>query len=256
METYTFQPLIGISGGLVRTNEWSPPVVGHRQSYVDAVLQAGGLPVLLPPLTNPRALRALYERLDGVLLAGGDDIDPARYGEAPHPRLGAVSPERDTAELQLARWAFADGKPLLGICRGLQVLNVARGGTLWQDLPSEHPEGLDHYTSATLRRWDMVDHAVELDAGSRLAALLGTTAIGLNSLHHQAVKRLGAGLRAVGYAPDGVVEAIEGGGAAFVVGVQGHPETLWQATEPRWRRLFGGLIAAARHAPNPALLVA
>lgn len=236
MDTYSFQPLIGISGGLVRTNEWSPPVVGHRQSYVEAVLQAGGLPVVLPPLTDPRALRGLYERLDGVLLAGGDDIDPVRYGEAPHPRLGAVSPERDTAELLLARWAFADGKPLLGICHGLQVINVARGGTLWQDLPSDHP--------------------VALAEGSRLAGLLGTTAVGLNSLHHQAVKRLGAGLRAVGYAPDSVVEAIEGEGQTFVMGVQGHPETLWQAAEPRWRKLFAALVAAARHTARPALLAA
>jgi putative glutamine amidotransferase len=256
MDTYNFQPLVGISGGLIRTNEWSPPVVGHRQSYVEAVLQAGGLPVVLPPLTDLRALRTLYERLDGVLLSGGDDIDPVRYGEAPHPRLGAVSPERDTAELLLARWAIADGTPLLGICRGLQVINVARGGTLWQDLPSDHPEGLDHYASATLRRWDAIDHPVALAEGSRLAGLLGTTAIGLSSLHHQAVKRLGAGLRAVGYAPDGVVEAIEGDGEAFVVGVQGHPETLWQATEPRWRWLFAAFVAAARPTARPALLAA
>jgi len=231
-------------------------VVGHRQSYVEAVLQAGGLPVLLPPLTDPRALRGLYERLDGLLLAGGDDIDPIRYGKTPHPRLGAVSPERDTAELQLTRWAFADSKPLLGICCGLQVLNVARGGTLWQDLPSEHPEGLDHYASATLRRWDTIDHPVTLAEGSRLAGLLSTTTIGLNSLHHQAVKRLGSGLRAVGYAPDGVVEAIEGEGEAFVVGVQGHPETLWQVAEPRWRRLFATLVAAARQTAAPALRAA
>ena len=216
------------------------------------MLQAGGLPVLLPPLTDPRALRALYERLDGVLLAGGDDIDPARYGETPHPRLGAVSPERDTAELLLARWAFADGNPLLGICRGLQVINVARGGSLWQDLPSTHPESLDHYASATLRRWDVIDHTVALTEGSRLAGLLGTTAIGVNSLHHQAVKRLGIGLRAVGYAPGGMVEAIEGEDEAFVMGVQGHPETLWQAAEPRWSRLFAALVAAA----TPASVVA
>ena len=150
---------------------------------------------------------------------GGDDIDPARYGEAPHPRLGAVSPERDTAELLLARWAFTDGKPLLGICRGLQVINVARGGSLWQDLPSDHSGSLNHYASATLQRWGTIDHPITLAEGSRLAGLLGTTAIGVNSLHHQAVKRLGMGLRVVGYAPDSVVEAIEGEDEAFVVGV-------------------------------------
>lgn len=245
MDAFANPPLIGISGALVQTNAWSPPVVGHRQGYVEAVLQAGGLPVLLPPLTDPRALRALYERLDGVLLAGGDDIDPSRYGETPHPKLGPVSPERDTAELQLARWAFADGKPLLGICRGMQVINVARGGTLWQDLPSDHPEGLDHYASATRRRWEAIVHPVKLAEDARLTRLLGATTIGFNSLHHQAVKRLGAGLRVVGRAPDGVVEAIEGDGEAFVAGVQGHPETLWQVTEPRWRRLFAAFVVAS-----------
>jgi putative glutamine amidotransferase len=245
MELHTFPPLIGISGGLIPTNAWSPSIVGHRRSYVEAVLQAGGLPVILPPLTDLRALRALYERLDGVVLAGGDDIDPIHYGEKPHPRLGAVSPERDAAEIQLARWAFADDLPLLGICRGAQMINVARGGTLWQDLPSALPTSLDHYASAALQRWDVMDHPITLNADSRLAGMLGTTAIGLNSLHHQAVKQLGAGLRAVGSAPDDVIEAIEADDAAFVVGIQGHPETLWQTAEPRWSRLFAAFTAAA-----------
>ncbi len=240
------QPLIGISGGLVSNNDWSPPIVGHRRGYVDAVTQAGGIPVILPPLTDLSALHALYERLDGVLLAGGDDVDPAYYGEAPHPLLGRVTPERDTAELQLARWAVTDGKPVLGICHGMQVLNVALGGSLWQDIQVQLPGTLDHLVSAKHHRWDALDHTLKLTPDSQLAQLLGTTEIGLNSLHHQAVKEIGAGLRVVGRAPDGVIEAVEGIGAAFVNGVQGHPEQLWQAVEPRWRALFGAFVAAMR----------
>jgi putative glutamine amidotransferase len=133
----------------------------------------------------------------------------------------------------------------LGICRGLQVLNVAQGGTLWQDLPSQRPGALNHYASAELRRWDAVDLPIALNPDSQLTRLLGTSAINLNSLHHQAAREIGAGLHAVGHAPDGVVEAIEGAGEASVVGVQGHPETLWQQFEPRWSRLFAAFVAAA-----------
>lgn len=240
------RPLIGIGGRLVKDVAWCPPVVGHRQGYIDAILQAGGLPVVLPPLADEVTLRALFERMDGLLLAGGEDIAPAHYQESEHPLLGTIAEERDNAELPLARWAVAEGKPVLGVCRGIQVLNVALGGSLWQDIQSQIPGTMDHEVSVKMQRWDVLDHSLTLDPDSRLADLLDTTEIGVNSLHHQAVKDLGAGLRVVGRAPDGVIEAVEGTGDAFVIAVQCHPEQLWQPAKSRWRNLFRAFVEASR----------
>lgn len=172
-------------------------------------------------------------------------MSPALYGEAPHPRLGAVQRERDSAELPLARWAAAEGKPLLGICRGIQVLNVALGGTLYQDLETQRPGPIDHEVSVKHECWDNLDHGLMLVDDSRLAELLGGTELAVNSLHHQAVKDLAPGLRIVGHAPDGVVEAVEGTNGHFIVGVQCHPETLWQATDSRWQNVFRAFVQAA-----------
>ncbi len=177
----------------MKDNEWSAPLVGHRRGYVEAIIAAGGLPVILPPTGDERVLRALFERIDGLLLAGGEDIAPTLYHEDAHPQLGTVVPERDDAELPLARWAVAEGKPVLGVCRGIQVLNVALGGTLWQDIPAQRPDSLDHEVSARLHRWDQFDHSIALEADSQLAALLGVTGLEVNSLHHQALEGRGAG---------------------------------------------------------------
>lgn len=245
------RPLIGIGGRLVKDVAWCPPVIGHRQGYVDAILQAGGLPVVLPPTADEVALRAMVERLDGIMLAGGEDIAPVRYNEAEHPLLGTISYERDTAELPLARWAIGEGKPVLGICRGIQVLNVALGGSLWQDIIAQCPGSLDHEVGVKTQDWETLNHLITLEPDSRMAEFLGTVEIGVNSLHHQAVKDLGSGLRIVGRAPDGVVEAIEGTGTSFVMAVQCHPEQLWQESETRWRNLFKAFIEACRTAAMP-----
>lgn len=248
------KPLIGISCGTFRDHAWCPPSFGHRQTYVDAVLSAGGAPLLLPPVQDETTLHALYARLDGVLLAGGGDIEPKHYGAEPHPRLGLLDPLRDTAELPLARWAIADGKPLLGICRGIQVINVARGGTLYQDIPAQITTELQHNLSYERQDWTYPAHTLRIAPDSRLAQVMGLVEVTTNSLHHQAVWEVGAGLRAVAWAPDGVIEALEGTSDGFVIGVQGHPEALQAAADPRWRALFVAFVrSCAAFTGAPAL---
>ncbi len=235
-------PLIGISCGTFRDRDWCPPSYGHRQTYIDAVLQVGGAPLLIPPLLDAATLRTIYERLDGVLLAGGGDIAPNHYGDQPHERLGTIDPPRDLTELRLARWAAAEGKPLLGICRGVQLINVALGGSLYQDIPSQIDTTIDHNLSYTREDWTFLAHPIAIAADSRLARLLGTTHLMINSLHHQAVRRVAVGLRAVAWAPDGVIEALESEGPTFIIGVQGHPEALQATVDPRWQNLFAAFV--------------
>ncbi|MBO9310984.1 MAG: gamma-glutamyl-gamma-aminobutyrate hydrolase family protein [Chloroflexus sp.] len=235
-------PLIGISCGTFRDRDWCPPSYGHRQTYIDAVLQAGGAPLLIPPLLDAATLRTIYERLDGVLLAGGGDIAPNHYGDQPHERLGTIDPPRDLTELRLARWAAAEGKPLLGICRGVQLINVALGGSLYQDIPSQIDTTIDHNLSYTREDWTFLAHPIAIAADSRLAQMLGTTHLMINSLHHQAVRRVATGLRAVAWAPDGVIEALESEGPTFIIGVQGHPEALQATVDPRWQNLFAAFV--------------
>jgi putative glutamine amidotransferase len=192
-------------------------------------------------------VRLIYERLDGILLAGGVDLDPGTFGEPPHPALGNVDPARDTVELALARWAIEDGKPLLGLCRGLQVINVALGGTLHQDLAAELPGAIkhDYFPTSGFER-DYLAHRVSLTEGTRLARTFGAVEVAVNSMHHQGIKRLGDELVASARAPDGLIEGIElPSDADFVVGVQWHPETL-EAKEPRTRGLFEAFVGAAR----------
>jgi putative glutamine amidotransferase len=238
------KPLIGISCGTFHDRAWCPPSFGHRQTYVDAILRAGGAPMLIPPVQDELTLRALYMRLDGVLFAGGGDIEPAHYGAEPHAHLGTLDPLRDSAELPMARWALADGKPILGICRGIQVLNVALGGTLYQDLPSEIESELQHNLSYEREDWTHMAHELRVAPGSRLARLLGAERLPINSLHHQAVRDLAPGLHAVAWAPDGVIEAVEGTDKSFVLGVQCHPEALQAHVDPRWRAVFGAFVAS------------
>lgn len=250
------KPLIGISCGTFHDRAWCPPSFGHRKTYVDAILRAGGAPLLIPPVPDEEALRTLYERLDGVVFAGGGDIAPARYGAEAHPQLGTTDPLRDDAELPMARWAITDGKPVLGICRGIQVINVALGGTLYQDIPSELATELHHNLSYEQEDWALLAHPMHVAANSRLAHMLGVHSLPINSLHHQAVRDLGRGLRAVGWAPDGVIEAVEGMGEAFVVGVQCHPEALQATADPRWQAVFAAFVTSSAAYGSPAALAA
>jgi putative glutamine amidotransferase len=202
------------------------------------------LPVYVPTGLPEEVLRDLYERLDAVLLPGGPDVDPAYYGEARHPQTKIIDDARDTLELTLARWTYADDRPLFGICRGHQVINVAFGGTLVQDIPSEVVTELPHETPDTLPR-NTIRHQVTLDPDSRLASILGRTQVAVNSLHHQSVEQPAPGVVITGYSPDGIVEALEVPDKQFVLSVQWHPEDLYGDDEGM-KRLFESFVEAAR----------
>ena len=245
------KPLIGVTTSEVRpgtrvypTPQGDPPgrEMALGLTYLRAIEAAGGLPVVIPPLELD-AVEPLLDRFSGVCLSGGPDLDPGAYHERRHPELGPVEPELDRFELELARRADARGLPMLAICRGEQALNVARGGTLHQHLPDRPGTTIDHRQSAPGHQ---PTHTVDVAARSRLARLMGRRNARVNSFHHQAVDRLGTGLRAVAWSPDGVIEGVEAPARDFLVGVQWHAETLVARRDNA--ALFAGLIRAAeRH---------
>ena len=213
--------------------------------YVEAVAEAGGVPVVLPPVAGARAPQDLLDGMDGLLLSGGSDLDPGYYGEEPVPELGVTIPERDAFEIALLEHALRRKIPIFGICRGMQILNVALGGTLYQDLPSQ----MDHMVLLGHRqetpRWQPT-HEVEVDGGSKIAEILGTDELKVNSYHHQAMKDLASGLVAVACSPDGVIEAIESSDLSkrWMMGVQWHAEAMRDAG-PEHRKLFEAHTSAA-----------
>src|SRR6266705_3044331 len=216
------------------------------QRYVQVLAAAGAVPWVIPLLQGDEAtLRAIYERLDGLFLPGGVDIDPAAYDEPRTELCGRTDPARDWTELLFTRWALSDRKPVLAVCRGAQLLNVAVGGSLYQDVGAQHPAAIKHdYFPTGCRRRDERTHDVRIAAGSRLARLLETEALSVNSMHHQGIARLDPGLAAVATSPDGLIEGVEANDSPFVLGVQWHPEDLVEV-DPRMRRLFEGFITAA-----------
>lgn len=245
------RPLIGIPGQTLQAIDGIPDSLPHswvmNSRYYLAVAEAGGIPVMVPLFDqDPDTLRALYDRLDGLLLAGGVDMDPQSFGESPHPALGRIDPARDTVELALARWAIADQKPVLGLCRGHQVLNVALGGTLWQDISAQVPAAIkhDYFPTAGYAR-DFLAHDISVTKGSRLDAAFQADSVPVNSMHHQAVKRLAPGLEVSARSRDGLVEALESGTRHFLVGVQWHPE-VFERSDQRTRHLFQSFIAASQ----------
>ena len=235
-------PLVGLPTLAIPPGP-KPPRFGINQSYVRALVAAGCAPVLIPVLDDDERLRAIYERLDGIVLPGGADIAPGEYHEEPIGDLNVVEAARDRTELMLARWAFDDDLPVLGICRGQQVLNVALGGSLWQDLRYQAVTSVEH-SDADGRARNALTHRVRLDPDSRLAQLIDETDIQVNSLHHQAVKTIAPQLRVTGKSDDGVIEALESSDRRFVIAVQWHPEEI---DELGWvRRLFQGFARAAQ----------
>lgn len=242
-------PRIGITGSV------GPSRIGTRRTLVNepyllAIRDAGALPLVITPAHEGESLRALYALLDGLCLTGGEDVDPARYGESrAHESVVAV-PERDTLEFRLLEWALADHLPVLAICRGIQVLNVALGGTLYQDLPSDRARDVGHDQARAeppVPR-PRPSHPVTVRPGSFLGDLIGAGDHAVNSMHHQGIKALAPSLLPVGHAPDGLIEAVEASApasGAFLVGVQWHPEELRLGGDEAARRLFEGLAAAA-----------
>lgn len=218
------------------------PVIGQNAAYVHSVDRAGGAPILIPPGLSSDKLHRVYETLQGLLLPGGVDVDPALYGQSAHGSLSRLDKDRDQMEIALARWAFEDGMPILGICRGIQVLNVALGGTLYQDIPTQVNSAIDHRRVDRKRDW--LAHPVAVAEGARLAQVLGCTTLEVNSLHHQAVENLATTLRAVAWAPDGLIEGVERQDGAFCIAVQWHPEEF-PAPSPH-QALFKALVEAAR----------
>lgn len=227
-------PLIGLTtyAEQCRHGVWDELSALLPMTYVAAVTRAGGTPVLLPPSPIDRV--GVLGALSGLVVTGGPDVDPASYGAAPHPETDVPRPERDGWEAALCRTALERHLPLLAICRGLQVLNVAQGGTLHQHLPDV--TGTDDHR---LVRGRMTPNDITVEAGSTLAGIVGSRTVG-SCHHHQSLERLGEGLRPVAWAADGTVEAAEVGGRAFALGVQWHPET--DADDDR---LFKALVEAA-----------
>jgi putative glutamine amidotransferase len=237
------RPLIGIPcAGNVRSHtNYRRFAVG--QSYCRALEMAGASPILIPLLEDERALQAIYGRLDGLLLAGGGDIWPHHFGQQRLAKLANVDRPRDRVELLLVRRALEDDLPLLAICRGVQMLAVALGGTLVQDIPTQIPGALRHdFHSGHPRNY--LGHEVAVERGTRLADILAVEGTRVNSLHHQSVKDVPPVLGVAARAPDGVIEAVEAGDKRFIMGVQWHPEELVR-DDPRMARLFTTLVETA-----------
>ena len=209
------------------------------ENYIRCVENAGGVPVLLPPLVDPAPAADILRRLDGVLFVGGEDIDPGVYGEEPLPGYEPVPPHRGTFDLELARCALNSDLPILAVCYGAQLLAVVTGGTLWQHLPDQLPDGLEHRGKYP----DLPLHPVTLEPGTRLSRIFGTAAGEVNTSHHQGIRTLGEDWIVSAASPDGVIEGFERPGDRFVVGVQWHPELM--ETRPEQRALFEAFVEAA-----------
>ncbi len=217
-------PLIGISS-FRQINRYNLPEIALPESYVQAVSKAGGIPVVIPVGLPGDQIESLTSSLDGIMFSGGGDVETQRYGVESTPKVNTVDPDRDRVEIGLVQNAVTAGLPFLGICRGIQVINVALGGTLHVDIADDIPNSRKHDYYPDWSR-DHLAHEVDIQKSSKLASILGTTQTQVNSLHHQAINRLGSELEIVAYAPDGVVEGVEIPGHPFGLGVQWHPECL------------------------------
>lgn len=239
------EPVIGLTTGRrnrpVEGNEVQRADMGCDIMYPVCVMRAGGAPVLLPRSDDEGVMASVMARVDGLLLTGGGDVVSLGYGEEPHPRAFGQDPVRDAAEFAAIRIALERGLPVLGICRGIQALNAALGGTLVQDVPSQVKGACQHYTRASET---LLVHTITIEPDSLLARVLGVTSTAVNSWHHQAVRDLGEGLRVNCRARDGVVEGVESADGRPILAVQCHPEDSAEQW-PVFRRLFEWLVAEA-----------
>ncbi len=234
-------PLIGLTTSRI-TSKSNGLYIATPEAYVQAITQAGGCPILIPLRLAKEALNDLFSKLDGVVFTGGGDIAPKYLGEEDIPEINRVDVDRDEMEFFLVERVVREEVPFLGICRGIQVINVALGGTLYLDIPSQVPQALRHQYSPDYPR-DHLAHEVYLSADSRLAGILGGHTVKVNSMHHQAVREVSPALRATGFSPDGLVEALELPHHPFGLAVQWHPECL--TAHPSMRALFEAFVQAA-----------
>ena len=242
------RPVIGIA------TQTLPGVPGERQpcwlmgrSYVEELRKVGGVPWVIPLIPHDEdTLDEIFSRLNGVFVTGGVDVDPTRYGEAKSPLCGTIDPDRDAVELLLLKYAMAHELPVLAVCRGIQILNVMGGGTLYQDVSAMVPAALkhDYFPTPEQPSRKYLAHDITVKAGSKLGRILGDGVVPVNSMHHQAIKDLAPGLAPTAFAPDGIIEGVEGTGDQYVIAVQWHPEELTD-TQPGMKRLFTTFIDAA-----------
>lgn len=233
------KPLIGITT-FNGKNDYGRPMSGVQHTYIRAVTQGGGMPILIPAILDENDRDELYSRLDGVLFSGGGDIDIKYFGGEDHPEISDVDDFRDATELSLLKRSVADGKPLLAICRGVQVMNVALGGTLYTHIPDQFKTTIAHSQD----EFTTLIHPVNIDEDSRLAGIFGETYLNVNSLHHQGLKDVASSLKVVGHAPDGLIEAVELSSHPYAMGVQWHPE--WLTDQPVMRKLFKSFVDASK----------
>ena len=231
------RPLIGIGSDILHTDGERDRAFGFL-TYVESLRRAGAIPVLIPP--QPESARDLVAALDGILLAGGNDCDPTLYGEQPHATVELVDVRRQDSELALARVAREAGIPTLGVCLGMQMMNVAWGGSLVQDIESQLSSQIRHTGPPENRS----RHDIRVEDGTRLSTLVPALELNVNSSHHQAIGRVGRGLRVSAHAPDGIVEGLEDPDHPYYIGVQWHPEDM--SGESSASSIFSGFVAAAR----------
>jgi putative glutamine amidotransferase len=234
-------PIIGITTYQGRNDE-DLPIVALLRAYTDALIQAGGVPILIPSNLTDEARKVFSGHMDGILFSGGGDIAAEQFNGIQHPRVNNVDPERDSFEFSLLHTFIHENKPFLGICRGFQVVNVGLGGTLYTHIEDQMPGAIKHDYYPDFPR-TFLSHHVGLEETSFLANILGQKDLSVNSLHHQGIKLISPKLKPVAYAPDGLVEGVELPNHPFGIAVQWHPE--WLTDQPATRRLFRAFVEAA-----------
>lgn len=241
------KPIIAVPAYKVfnEARPYSPFVYAAKHTFMQAVERAGGVPLIIPMYESPENADQLLSMADGLLLADGNDVSSEHYNETPRDVRGN-DPERDEFELRLLKRAEEKHMPVLGVCRGMQLMNVARGGTLYQDVMSERPDTKNHDGYLEVKSTEHLAHSLAIEPDSQLADILGTATIGSNTHHHQAVKDLGTSLVVNARAEDGVIEGIEDTSGPYFVGVQPHPESIFQRAETRWSKLFESFVQAAK----------
>jgi putative glutamine amidotransferase len=232
--------LIGLTG-FRETNQYGHPQISVNEAYIKAITNAGASPLIIPLGLSETQLELILTRLDGIVFTGGGDIQPQCYGNQPHPLVSEVDTDRDRVEIHLVQRAIESRLPFLGICRGLQVVNVALGGTLYEDILDQRPAAIQHQYYPDWPR-NYLAHTVRVEKDSRLQKILGMTEPMVNSLHHQGIDQLATSLQATAYAPDGLIEAFELTGDSFGLAVQWHPE--WLQEYLPMQAIFQALVQA------------